>query len=329
MATVRIPGTTLDVSTICLGSGEFGSSLDRESAFAILDRYVELGGNFVDTAHDYGNWVPELEASVSEKVIGAWLRDRGLRDRIVVATKGGMGTKAKRDNRKIRHLSRSELVEEIDESLAFLGVDQIDLYWLHRDDPREAVGDVLETLNDQVECGKIRYFGASNWKVPRIREAQEYAATHGLRGFVADQSLWNAAVLAGPGLGHPSLGWMDDGGRFDFHRETGLAMIPYQSQAYGLFKRLDDGTLDQMKPRFRALYRLPETRERYERMRKVMAETGLTITQVVLGYLIGQPFPTIPIVGCQSPHQVDDSMSAASVRLAAEHIHFIEAGDEG
>lgn len=327
MTLVTIPHTDLHVSSICLGSGEFGSSLDRDRTFAILDRFAELGGTFVDTAHDYGNWVPELEPSVSEKVIGAWMKARGVRDRMVVATKGGMGSKAVRDDRSIRHLSRAELVGEIDESLEFLQVDRIDLYWLHRDDPREAVEDVVDTLNEQVEAGNIRYFGASNWKVPRMRTAQAYAARSGKRGFVADQSLWNAAVLAGPGLGHPTLGWMDDGGRFDFHLETGMATIPYQSQAYGLFKRMDDGTLDRMRPRFRDLYKLPESRARYERMREVMAKEHVTITQVVLGYLISQPFVTIPIVGCQGPEQVADSMSAADVRLTPEQVRFIETGE--
>lgn len=238
---IAIPNTDLVVSLICLGSGEFGSSLDRDKTFAILDRYAELGGTSVDTAHDYGNWVPELEPSVSEKVIGAWMKARGVRDRMVAATKGGMGSKAVRDDRSIRHLSPPELVGEVDESLELLQVDRIDLYWLHRDDPREAVEDVVDTLNEQVVVGKIRHFGASNWKVPRMRAAQAYAERSGKRGFVADQSMWNAAVLAGPGLGHPTLGWMDDGERVARAERLGIYVSIMLFQGWSGRKRWDNG----------------------------------------------------------------------------------------
>jgi aryl-alcohol dehydrogenase-like predicted oxidoreductase len=119
---------------------------------------------------------------------------------------------------------------------------------------------------------------------------------------------------------------MDDGGRYDFHLEMGMPLVAYQSQAYGLFQRLHHGTLDQMRPHFLNLYRLPETMARYERMRSVMASTGYNISQVVLGYLMSQPFLTIPIVGCQRPEQVWDSLSAAHVRLTPDQLRFIDRG---
>jgi aryl-alcohol dehydrogenase-like predicted oxidoreductase len=310
---VPIPGTDLCVSTICLGTGELGSSLDEHASFALLDSYTDLGGNFVDTAHDYGNWVPNIPRSVSERTIGGWLRSRAARHGTVLASKGGCPD-ARHPN--ITRLGRADLEQDLDEGLRYLGTDYIDLYWLHRDDPDRPVADVLETMNDQVRAGKIRYFGASNWKVPRIKEAQTYAAAHGLHGFVGDQIWWNAAVLAGPAWGNPTMGWMDDGGRYAFHVATGMATMPYQSQAYGLFHRLANGTLEQLKPRFASFYDMDATRRRYRAMTRIMHETGLTIGQVVLGYLRSHPFTTIPIVGCQNPDQVRDSMSAADVLLS-------------
>ncbi|MBV9353923.1 MAG: aldo/keto reductase [Chloroflexi bacterium] len=296
--------------------------MDERASFALLDAYAELGGNFVDTAHDYGNWVPELPRSVSERTIGAWLRSRAARQRTVLASKGGCPDASQPT---MKRLGRTDLERDLDEGLRYLGTDYIDLYWLHRDDPDRPVGDMLETMNDQVRAGKIRYFGASNWKVSRIREAQAYAAAHGLHGFVGDQIWWNAAVLAGPAWGNPTMGWMDDGGRHSFHTATGMAVIPYQSQAYGLFHRLANGTLGQMKPRFVAFYDLAATERRYGVMTRIMRETGLTIGQVVLGYLRSQPFTTIPIVGCQNPDQVRDSMSAADVLLTPAQLASIES----
>jgi aryl-alcohol dehydrogenase-like predicted oxidoreductase len=319
MNSVLLPGTTLNVSSICLGTGQIGTGLDKDNSFRLLDAYVERGGNFLDTAHIYGDWVKDVERSICEKTIGAWLMARGNRDQIVLATKGGHPYL---DSMQVPRLSRQEIVTDLDASLQCLQTDYIDLYWLHRDDPTRPVEDILETLNAQVKAGKIRTFGASNWQGERMRATQEYATAQGLAGFVADQMLWNAAVLAKPPADDTTLACMD-AELFAFHRETGMAAIPYQSQASGLFSRMHNGTLDQMNPGARGCYKLEESRQRYERMRQVMEETGLTITQVVLGYLISQPFTTVPIVGCRNMAQLTDSLSAANVRLTPEQVAFI------
>lgn len=321
MTTVLIPNTTLNVSSICLGAGEIGSSLNEKDSFKLLDLFVELGGNFLDTAHVYGSWVPGMQ-SPSEKTIGAWMKARGHRDGIVVATKGAHPNL---DSMDVPRLSRKEILQDVEESLEHLQTDRIDLYWLHRDDPKRRVEDILETLESQVQAGKIRYYGASNWKTDRLREAWEYAEKRKITGFVADQSLWNVADLAGAPYGDPTLGWMDEE-RFSFHFETDMAMIPYQSQAFGLFQRMENGTLDQMNQGFRGFYKVEESLRRFERMKKVMKETGLTITQVTLGYLTSQPFHTVPIVGCRKPEQLLDSMTALDVQLSPKSVRYIEIG---
>ncbi|MDQ2799080.1 MAG: aldo/keto reductase [Armatimonadota bacterium] len=326
MKTIRIPDTTLDVSSICLGTGEIGTTVAGEDAFALLDSYLEQGGNFLDTAHNYGDWVKDAPRSASEKTIGAWMRSRGNRDKIILATKGAHWNF---DAPDVPRLSRGDIEADLNGSLESLGTDCIDLYWLHRDDPNRPVEDILETLNDQVTAGKIRYFGDSNWKTERLRAAQNHDGKAGLHGFVADQVLWNAAVLAGPPYGDPTTGWMDEK-RYAYHLETGLAMLAYQSQAFGLFQRMQAGTLDQMNPGFRGFYVQGATEQRYRVMTQIMAETGLTITQVLLGYLLSQPFVTIPIVGCHSLPQLKDSLTAADVRLTTTQVTAItEAGGPG
>ena len=322
MTNILIPNTTLDVSSICLGAGEIGSSLNEKDSFELLDLFVELGGNFLDTAHVYGSWVSGLH-SPSEKTIGSWMKARRNRDGIVVATKGAHPNL---DSMDVPRMSRKEILQDVDESLEHLQTDRIDLYWLHRDDPKLSVEVILETLESQVHAGKIRYYGASNWKTARLREAQEYADKHNIAGFVADQSLWNAAILAGTPYGDPTLGWMDEE-RYCFHVESGMAMIPYQSQAFGLFQRMENGTMEQMNQGFRGFYKSEETGVRFERMMQVKARTGLTITQIVLGYLTSQPFVTVPIIGCHKPEQVRDSMTALDVQLSPQDLMFIEYGE--
>ena len=313
----RIPNTTLDVSALCLGTGQVGTGIGRAESFQLLDAFVERGGTFLDTAHNYGDWVTEGPRSASERTIGAWMRERRCRDKIVLATKG-----AHWHQPDVPRLSRRDIEADLNGSLEALQTDIIDLYWLHRDDPQRPVEDILETLNAQVQAGKIRCFGASNWKTARLRAAQDAAAAQGRRGFVADQFLWNAALLAGPPYGDPTTAWMDQE-RMAYHQETGLAAIPYQSQAFGLFQRMDAGTLDQMNAGFRGFYDPAESQRSYTQMRRIMAETGLTITQVVLGYLIAQPFATVPIIGSRSLAQLADSMSALAVRLTPDQVQAI------
>ena len=234
MTFVNLPKTDLNVSPICLGTGEIGSSLDRAASFALLDRYVELGGAFLDTARVYGDWVPNIERSVSEKTIGLWLKERGNRDSLVIGTKGAHWLMDKPD---IPRLQPADIVSDLDGSLRDLQTDRIDLYWLHRDDPKTPVETILDTLDAQQKAGKIRYYGASNWQVGRLREAQAYAEQRGYAGFVADQVLWNAAVLANYPYGDFTVGFMDES-RFIHHEKTRMATLAFQPQAYGLFHRM-------------------------------------------------------------------------------------------
>ncbi len=319
MTNQTLPNTSLNISSICLGTGELGTTLTGEEAFHFLDTYAELGGNFIDTAHNYGDWVPTAPRSASEKTLGEWMKKRGNRGQIVLATKGAHW---QLDKPEVPRLRRQDIESDLNSSLTHLQTDHIDLYWLHRDDPNTTVEVILDTLNDQVKLGKIRYFGASNWKPERLRAAKKYADAKEIRGFVADQVLWNAAVLAKPPYGDPTVGWMDTE-RFAFHQETGMALLAFQSQAYGLFQRMHTGTLDAMNPGFRGFYNLEESQKRYASVTQVMAETGLTVTQVTLGYLLSQPFVTIPIVGCRSEAQLRDSMTAGEVRLTPKQLRRI------
>jgi aryl-alcohol dehydrogenase-like predicted oxidoreductase len=210
-------------------------------------------------------------------------------------------------------------------SLQNLQTDVIDLYWLHRDDAQRPVEDILETLNDQVKTGKIRYFGCSNWRTARIQAAQAYAAAHGLDGFVANQMMWSLALADPAGIQDKTMAIMDDDMR-QFHLETGLAATPYSSQGNGLFQRMEQGTLAHMDPNLRGMYQVEANRVRFERVKRLAADSGLSVTQVVLGYLLSQPFTSVPIVGCRTVEQLRDSLTAADVRLDADQVRYLEQG---
>jgi aryl-alcohol dehydrogenase-like predicted oxidoreductase len=250
----------------------------------MLDAFFEQGGNFVDTAHVYNDWVPG-ERSRSEKMLGAWMKERRNRSGVLVATKGSHPDLAQME---VGRLSPAEIRADLEESLRFLQVETIDLYWLHRDDPTRPVEEIMEALETQARAGKIRYFGCSNWRLERIQAAQRCAATlrGGACGFAGVQNLWS---LAKPNLAEimrrdPTLVVMDDD-LWQYHKQTGLAAIPYTSQANGLFQKMDAGGKAALPADLAEQYLSPETEGRYQRLKLLGQQTGLSTTQIGLGFL--------------------------------------------
>lgn len=321
MQYTTIPGTALKPATICLGSTHIGSKIGRDTAFELFDIYLEQGGNFIDTANVYGNWVPGKK-SISEKTIGQWLQQRGSRDKIILATKGAHPDLS---TMHISRLSRSEIERDLNDSLQNLQTDVIDLYWLHRDDPRHPIEDILGTLNDQVKVGKIRYFGCSNWRTERIKAAQAYASEYGLQGFVANQMRWSLALTNPEDITDKTTVGMDEAMK-QYHLETGPAAIPYSSQGNGLFQKMAQRPLTQIDSQLQGMYQLEANRRRFERIKRLAADSGYSITQIVLGYLQSQPFTTVPIVGCRTVAQLRDSLTAATARLDPDQLRYLEQG---
>lgn len=321
MRTIPIPNTDLVPSALCLGTGDMGAGIDRNMAFQMLDAFLDQGGTFLDSAKVYSDWIPG-ETSRSEKLIGAWMKQRGNRSKVIVSTKGA------HPDLKTMHIQRmspAEIVSDLEASLRHLQVDCIDLYWLHRDDATRPVEEILDTLQSQVQAGKIRYFGGSNWTLDRIKAAQEYAAERGFPGFAAIQNLWNLGEVKFSAIGDPTLVVMDQV-LWNYHRATDLAAIPYTSQANGLFQKLDAGGPEALPRRLREMYLSPVTEQRYLRLQTLREQTGLTTTQIVLGYLTSQPFPTLPVVGPHSLAQLADCLSAGDVKLSAAQVQYLQNG---
>jgi aryl-alcohol dehydrogenase-like predicted oxidoreductase len=267
----------------------------------------------------YADWLPGAR-SISEKTIGRWLNRRGHRSHLVVSTKGAHPELSAMHKPR---LGRKDIDLDISQSLRNLQVECIDLYWLHRDDPARPVELIIDALQEQVTAGKIRYYGCSNWRAERIAAAQVYAQRRGWTGFVANQMMWSLASVAPESLPDPTMAPMD-AGLLNLHRASGLPAIPYASQANGFFTRFAEYSLNAMNPAQRKLYATPGNLRRAARVQQLAAETGLTVTAVVLGYLRSQPFPTIPIVGCHTLEQLADSCRAAEIELTTEQLAFLE-----
>ncbi|MBZ0297513.1 MAG: aldo/keto reductase [Anaerolineae bacterium] len=317
MRFITIPGTTLNASQVCLGTGNFGTGVAEADAFALLDAFVEAGGNFVDSARIYASWLPG-GANASERTVGNWLRERKNRDRIIVATKGAH---PELSSMHIARMSHQEIEHDIHASLKYLQTDVIDVYWLHRDDVQRPVEEILDSLNAQVQAGRIRYFGCSNWTVPRIQAAADYAQASGLHGFIANQPQWSMATPNRDTIGDKTLAIMDEE-TLAFHRESGMPVIPYTSQARGFFSKLAQGRLKEADTR---QYDNPTNRTRFAKAQALAQQHNVTITAIALSYLTSQPFPVIPIIGAKNFDQLNDSLQHIDFRLTPQELDDLSA----
>lgn len=317
MKTIPIPNTDLTPSALCLGTSNFGATIPQADAFTLLDAFVDHGGNFLDTAEVYANWLPDLPRSISERTLGAWLQARGNRSRILIGTKGAHPNLA---TMHIARLAPADILHDLHGSLTHLQTDVIDLYWLHRDDESRPVGEIIETLAAQVKAGKIRAFGCSNWRTARMQEAWTYAQQQGLPGFVANQPLWSLAQPNPAAFGMPGLAGMD-AQMFAFHQQSGWAVIPYTSQARGFFPKFVAAGEAGLKEGERKSYLNETNRRRAARAAQLAQTHSVTIAQIALAYLINQPVPTIPVIGSHTLAQLDDSLGAAAVTLTPTEVH--------
>jgi aryl-alcohol dehydrogenase-like predicted oxidoreductase len=311
----NIPGTDLNVSDLCLGTGNMGKKIPTSTSEEILDLFLELGGNFIDTAKIYADWLPG-EQSSSEKTICQWIRDRRIRKNVVLATKGGHPDLS---TMFVPRLSPEEIRSDLTRSLSNLRVDTVDIYWLHRDDPGRPVDEILGVLDEQVRAGSIRFFGLSNWRANRLREAFACSTKYGYKGFIANQMHWSLAYVDVNSIDQ-TLAWMNED-MYEFHCQSGLAAIPYSSQANGLFQKLHAGKRPNESM---CMYPENENKKILGKIMEVVKNSGLSISQVVLAYLLSQPFPVFPIIGPQNKQQLRDSFSALESRITPRQFPFLD-----
>lgn len=316
-----IPQTDLTPSAICLGAFPFGVSMERERSFDILDHFAEAGGNFIDTAIVYGEWLPDGRG-ISEKYIGEWMKTRRARHRTIVGTKGGHPDLS---TMHVHRLSGADIAADVEQSLRHLQTDYIDLYWLHRDSDEVPVAELLGTLNAQREKGNIRYFGCSNWRVDRLREATAYAEAHGMAGFVANQPQWSLARTNREAVNDDTLVFMDQEA-IEYHSGSQQAVVPYTSQAKGFFEKAAARSLAELPDNLKARYLNEENVKRLARLQQLSAELDQPITVLALAYLLSQPFPVFPIAGCSSLEQLAVNVKAGDVRLSEQEVRFLDGG---
>jgi aryl-alcohol dehydrogenase-like predicted oxidoreductase len=314
----RIPGVTKPVARLIQGSMMVRSDA-LEASFRLLDDILALGGNTFDLAHVYG------EGDV-ERTFGRWLEARGVRDRVVVITKGA------HHNRDRQRVTPFDITADLFDSLARLRIDAIDLYLLHRDDPTVPVGPIVEVLNEHQAAGRIHAFGGSNWHHERIAAANEYAAAHGLTPFVVSsphlslavqfQPPWpNCVTLTGP---------ENRAGR-RWYEEHPVPVLAWSSLAGGFFsgrfRRDNLATFSSYLDRLCVeSYCYEENFARLDRATQLAAEKSLSLPQLALAYVLSQPLDVYALVGCASGGEFAANLAASRVKLTTAELHWLDEG---
>ncbi len=310
METRRMGQTGLQVSSICLGGNTFGWTTDQAKSEEVLDAYVAAGGNFIDTADVYSRWAPGNTGGDSERVLGKWMKDRGNRGDVIIATKVGapMGDKPNETG-----LSRHHIIASVEKSLKYLQTDYIDLYQSHRDDLITPVEETLRAYDDLVAQGKVRYIGASNFAAWRLTRNLWASDKNNYVRYETLQPLYNLYSREG------------------YERELEplildqqIGVIPYSSLGSGFFSgKYRQGQPLPNTPRAQGVQRTYMN----ERGFKILAEVeriaevhSATPSQVALAWLLARPGITAPIVSGTSAAHVQELVGSTELKLTQEDL---------
>lgn len=299
MKRITLNNTELTVSPLCLGTVNYGTDTSAADARLQINAFLEAGGNFIDTAQIYGAWGKSAK-EYSEYVLGQWLKENGHRQDLVLATKGAH---PRWETMSVPRVNPKCIEEDLDNSLRLLGTDYIDLYFLHRDDVKMPVGDILECLEKARKAGKIRHYGCSNWSLERIKEAGDYSKKNGLEGFVCNQLMWSLADINFAGVPDPTFILMDRE-TYDYSAQTGLNTMAYMSIAKAYFTRRGAG--EALPSSVTDCYSNASNDAIYEVMQKVEKEGQYNLMDMAFMYLMAvDAFPSIPIASFDTMAQLD------------------------
>lgn len=309
MEKIKIKNTDLLIAPINFGGNVFGWTLDEKKSFDILDQFTAGGFNFIDTADTYSWWV-NGKGGQSEEIIGNWMKKRNNRNDLVIATKVGSETKEHGFD-----ISKKHILKSVDESLARLQTDRIDLYYTHFDDQKTPVEETLEAYDEIIKAGKVRYIAASNLSPERLKESFDVAEKNNLPKYVALQPHYNLLERE-----------KFESQYADLVKEYDLSVFTYWSLAAGFltgkYRNEDD----------------LKRSARGEGVRKYLDEKGLNVLKaldeisarlettqasVALAWLLANPLVTAPIVSATSESQLKTLFAAPELKLSSEDIELL------
>jgi aryl-alcohol dehydrogenase-like predicted oxidoreductase len=308
-AMMKLGTSDLTVSPLCLGGNTFGWTANEQESFEVLDAYVAGGGNFIDSADAYSHWIPGNSGGESETILGNWMKARGNRESIVIATKVGMlpGYTA---------LSAENIVTAVDNSLRRLQSDYIDLYYAHKDDPDTDQLETMTAFDGLVKAGKVRNITASNYSADRLQSALDITCANGLTKFVALQNLYNLVERAAY-----------EGPLRDVVERNNLVSLPYYALAKGFLtgKYRAKGETESGRAAGAEVYLDTNGPKVLEAMDVVADAHGCSLTTIALAWLAAQPTIATPIASARVVSQLPDLLAMSSVTLTPDELSLLDA----
>lgn len=329
MQYVKLGNTGETVSQVCLGAMLMGTTIDPQTSATMLDTFLEEGGSFIDTANCYAWWVPGGKGGESEMLLGNWMKERGNRHKIFLATKVGARL---RDVSQVKdadgniawekvpqayeYLSPSVIRAGVEDSLRRLQTDYIDLYYVHIDDPRTPIEDTLEALNRLVEEGKVRFTGCSNFRTWRLERSRAASQARGWAQYAAIQQEYSY-FRPRPGADF-GIGVHTDPELLHYLRANPeVTLLAYSPLLKGIY---DDPAKRERYYNWH-IYNHTDTHARLEVLSKMARELGASNSQLVLAWMLHQRQPlVIPIMAASRMEQYHHNMGALAIHLTAEQM---------
>jgi aryl-alcohol dehydrogenase-like predicted oxidoreductase len=306
----KLGNTDLHVAPIAFGGNVFGWTIDEQTSFGILDRFVDAGFNLIDTANVYSRWKQGNQGGESETIIGNWLKSRQNRDQVIIATKVGA------DMGNGKDISKANILKEVDNSLRRLQTDYIDLYFSHYDDEQTPATETLEAYDELIKAGKVRWIGASNFSAARLKESLEVSKSTGLpkyEVFQPEYNLYNREqyeTAYEPIIKEYQLGVTNY-----YALASGFLSGKYRSEADLNKSQRGGGIKSFLNERgFKILDALDQVAERQ----------GTQPASVAIAWLIARPSVTAPIASVTSTDQLKDLEHAANIQLSADDIQLLD-----
>jgi aryl-alcohol dehydrogenase-like predicted oxidoreductase len=309
MTPFRVSHAALGGARLVLGGNVFGWTADKRTSFAVLDAFVAGGGQSIDTAECYSMWVPGHTGGESEAIIGEWLRARGRREDVRIATKLNYGKPG-------GGLSRGPMYEALQGSLARLQTDYLDLYYAHKDDPVTPQLEVAQGFQAAIDAGQVRTIGASNFTVERITSALEIATAHGLTAYSVLQDEYNLVARD-----------RYEGDRQALCVNHGIMMLPYYALASGFltgkYRSAGDSSVSTARGTRAVGFLAGRGSAVLSAMDAVAHETGFSLAQIALAWLNAQPGIGAPIASATSVTQVEELLAGARLTLDPQHLALL------
>jgi aryl-alcohol dehydrogenase-like predicted oxidoreductase len=308
----RLGNSGLKVSPLCLGTMQFGWSADEAASFEVMDTFFEAGGNFIDTADVYSGWIDGNSGGESEQIIGRWMKSRGSRYRVVLATKfnGRLWEGPNGDG-----LSRGHVMKAVEDSLRRLQTDYIDLYqthWPHADTPQE---ETLRALDDLVKAGKVRYLGCSNEPAWRLTKAMWISDKYNLNRFISSQPPYSLVRRDGFEREHEAV-----------CLDQGVGVIPYSPLQGGFLtgKYRREVVPDSVRAEGLKRFFTEKNFALIDQLETLGKAYNATIAQMALAWLLHRPAITAPIIGANTVKQLQDNLGSLEVKLSDEDYQAID-----